>query len=127
MSQKPVAEENQLANLLRAESYTALTAGKNSIIIRGYFIPYTTIDEVRWRCDPKALNLSSTNEIDARKNVIGQDRAIKVSEFRSTEFLLRSIERNMQAIQLGLEIDSPGYSIFIIVLQFNLNTDVGSL
>jgi ATP-dependent Lon protease len=50
--------------------------------------------DLRWRCDPAGLGFETTDELDARPNIIGQDRAL-------------------DAIRLGLTLHSPGYNIFI--------------
>jgi len=50
--------------------------------------------ELRWECDPKLLKFKTTEEVKVFHNIIGQERAIK-------------------AIRLGLELDAPGYNIFV--------------
>jgi ATP-dependent Lon protease len=50
--------------------------------------------ELRWSCDPASLPFRETSELDAVQGIIGQDRALR-------------------AIQLGLEMKSPGYNIFL--------------
>jgi len=50
--------------------------------------------DLRWRCDPAGLGFETTREIQAKPNIIGQDRAL-------------------DAIRLGLTLRSPGYNIFI--------------
>ena len=49
---------------------------------------------LRWRCDPESLGFSSTNEISSSESIIGQDRAL-------------------EAIHLGLEMDTIGYNVFV--------------
>ena len=51
-------------------------------------------DELRWRVDPATLPFQTTEEVDVCKEIIGQPRALN-------------------AIRVGLEIESPGYNIFI--------------
>ena len=50
--------------------------------------------ELRWTCDPNALGFKTTDEVPCCEEIIGQERAL-------------------DAIRLGLEIDSPGYNIFV--------------
>jgi len=52
------------------------------------------IDKLRWHCDEKSLGFESTEELKACTQVIGQRRGI-------------------DALRLGLDIDSPGYNIFV--------------
>ena len=52
------------------------------------------VEQLRWRCDPESLGFSSTEELSSSGMIIGQDRALG-------------------AIQLGLEMESPGYNIFV--------------
>jgi ATP-dependent Lon protease len=49
--------------------------------------------DLRWRCDPASLGFETTDDIKCKPHIIGQDRAL-------------------DAIQLGLEIRSPGYNIY---------------
>jgi ATP-dependent Lon protease len=49
--------------------------------------------DLRWRCDPDTLGFETTDDIKCKPHIIGQDRAL-------------------DAIQLGLEIRSPGYNIY---------------
>ena len=51
-------------------------------------------DELRWRIDLATLPFQTTEEVDVCKEIIGQPRALN-------------------AIRVGLEIESPGYNIFI--------------
>jgi len=53
-----------------------------------------TAGELRWRCDPDSLGFETTDDLDARHYIIGQDRAL-------------------DAIRLGLEMKSKGYNIYI--------------
>jgi len=53
-----------------------------------------TPEELRWQCDPESLGIGSTVELPACKGIIGQDRAIR-------------------AIQLGLNLKSHGYNIYV--------------
>lgn len=50
--------------------------------------------QLRYRCDPKRLGFETTDEVQYRPNIIGQERAL-------------------DAMRLGLTIRSPGYNIFI--------------
>jgi lon-related putative ATP-dependent protease len=50
--------------------------------------------DLRWRCDPNELGFETTDEIPCCYDIIGQDRALA-------------------AIRLGLEIQSPGYNIYV--------------
>jgi Cdc6-like AAA superfamily ATPase len=52
------------------------------------------VEHLRWRCDPESLGFSTTEEISSPAMIIGQDRAI-------------------EAIQLGLDMGSLGYNIFV--------------
>ncbi len=49
--------------------------------------------ELRWRCDPKSLPFTSTEEIEPVQGVIGQDNAI-------------------ESLRFGLQIHAPGQNIF---------------
>lgn len=51
-------------------------------------------DKLRWKCDPDSLGFKSTKELKPSDAIIGQDRALN-------------------AIKAGLEINSPGYNIFV--------------
>ncbi len=51
-------------------------------------------EKLRWRCDPASLGFSCTHEIKPPQTFIGQERAVSALEF-------------------GLEVDSPGYNIFV--------------
>lgn len=51
-------------------------------------------EHLRWRCDPDLLGFESTEDINYRPHIIGQDRAL-------------------DAIRLGLEMRSPGYNIYV--------------
>ena len=49
---------------------------------------------LRWRCNPELLGFDTTKECRKTDAIIGQSRAVK-------------------AITLGLEIESPGYNIYV--------------
>jgi ATP-dependent Lon protease len=49
--------------------------------------------QLRYRCDPRRLGFETTDELQYRPNIIGQERAL-------------------DAMRLGLTIRSPGYNIF---------------
>jgi len=51
-------------------------------------------DELRWRLDPATLPFKTTKEVEICKEIIGQPRALN-------------------AIRVGLEIESVGYNIFV--------------
>lgn len=50
--------------------------------------------DLRWRCDPDRLGFETTDDIPCCHDIIGQGRAL-------------------DAIRLGLEIESPGYNIYV--------------
>ncbi|MCK4250393.1 AAA family ATPase, partial [candidate division WOR-3 bacterium] len=50
--------------------------------------------ELRWQCNPKILKFKTLNDIRTCEGIIGQPRAI-------------------DAIKLGLNVNYPGYNIFI--------------
>jgi len=52
------------------------------------------VDKLRWRCDPKSLGFKSTDELKLYPDIIGQKRAVN-------------------ALRLGLDIESLGYNIFV--------------
>jgi lon-related putative ATP-dependent protease len=52
------------------------------------------VEKLRWRCDPDALSVETTANILPCDEIIGQDRAL-------------------EAIRLGLDINSIGYNIFV--------------
>ncbi|MBU2692530.1 MAG: AAA family ATPase [Candidatus Eisenbacteria bacterium] len=51
-------------------------------------------EEVRWQCNPSTLGFSTTEELEEKKEIIGQDRAVK-------------------AVVLGLNLRSKGYNIYV--------------
>ena len=51
-------------------------------------------EQLRWTCDPKSLGVETTAGLPPCKEIIGQQRAI-------------------QAIRLGLNIQSHGYNIYV--------------
>jgi hypothetical protein len=55
------------------------------------------VANLRWRCAPRQLGFRDTTELPLREEIIGQPRALA-------------------ALQLGLEIQSPGYNIFVVGL-----------
>ncbi|MFQ5600304.1 MAG: Lon protease family protein [Candidatus Krumholzibacteriia bacterium] len=59
--------------------------------------PELPIEKLRWRCDPKRLGFRTTDDLKVKPEIIGQARALA-------------------ALRLGLEIDSPGYNIFVVGL-----------
>ncbi|MBN1574301.1 MAG: AAA family ATPase [Deltaproteobacteria bacterium] len=52
------------------------------------------IDRLRWKCDPGIFTFKTTKDIEPSDEIIGQDRAIV-------------------ALKTGIEIESPGYNIFV--------------
>jgi lon-related putative ATP-dependent protease len=57
-------------------------------------LPEVAPEQLRWKCDPSAFRFRDTSELEPIRDIIGQDRALR-------------------AIQLGLEMKSPGYNIFL--------------
>ncbi|MBI4417841.1 MAG: AAA family ATPase, partial [Ignavibacteriales bacterium] len=51
-------------------------------------------DKLRWQCDPRMLNISSTEDVRPSKEIIGQERALR-------------------ALRVGLEMTHFGYNIFV--------------
>ncbi len=52
------------------------------------------IEKLRWRCDPNSFPMETTEAIEPCQEIIGQERAL-------------------EAIRVGLEIESIGYNIFV--------------
>ncbi len=52
------------------------------------------LERLRWRCDPALFPFKTTEEIEPLDGILGQDRALT-------------------ALKTGLEIESPGYNIFV--------------
>ncbi len=52
------------------------------------------VEKLRWRCDPNKIPFETTNEVSPCKEIIGQERAL-------------------EAIRVGLSINSIGYNIFV--------------
>jgi len=52
------------------------------------------VDRLRWTCDPGIFSFKTTDEIEPLDTILGQDRALT-------------------ALKTGLEIESPGYNIFV--------------
>ncbi len=52
------------------------------------------VDELRWRCDPERLGITTTDDVRPTKEIIGQERALK-------------------ALRLGLEMKYAGYNVFV--------------
>jgi lon-related putative ATP-dependent protease len=53
-----------------------------------------SLEQLRWRCDPNSLPFETTKAIQPCEEIIGQDRAL-------------------EAIRVGLDINSIGYNIFV--------------
>jgi lon-related putative ATP-dependent protease len=51
------------------------------------------LEQLRWRCDPQTLGFDTTDDITSCQDIIGQRRAVN-------------------ALRLGLDIDSHGYNLF---------------
>uniref|UniRef100_A0A7C6EBY1 endopeptidase La n=1 Tax=candidate division WOR-3 bacterium TaxID=2052148 RepID=A0A7C6EBY1_UNCW3 len=51
-------------------------------------------EKLRWRCDPARLGFKTTDELTASTKIVGQRRAV-------------------EALKMGLEIESLGYNIFV--------------
>ncbi|MDP3015929.1 MAG: AAA family ATPase, partial [Deltaproteobacteria bacterium] len=52
------------------------------------------VEKLRWRCDPNSFPMETTETIEPCQEIIGQERAL-------------------EAIRVGLEIESIGYNIFV--------------
>lgn len=52
------------------------------------------VEKLRWRCDPNSFPMETTEAIEPCQEIIGQERAL-------------------EAIRVGLEIESIGYNIFV--------------
>jgi ATP-dependent Lon protease len=52
------------------------------------------VERLRWKCDPALFSFKTTEEIEPLEGILGQDRALT-------------------ALKTGLEIESPGYNIFV--------------
>ena len=52
------------------------------------------VSALRWQCDPALLNISTTDDLKATREIIGQERALR-------------------ALQIGLEIHHDGYNVFV--------------
>jgi ATP-dependent Lon protease len=52
------------------------------------------VDKLRWRCNPKSLQIKTTEQVHASKEIIGQERALR-------------------ALRLGLEIKHYGFNVFV--------------
>jgi lon-related putative ATP-dependent protease len=50
--------------------------------------------QLRWHCKPDTLGIKSTDDIKPTKEIIGQERALR-------------------ALRLGLEMEHPGYNVFV--------------
>ncbi|HMB68509.1 MAG TPA: ATP-binding protein, partial [bacterium] len=56
--------------------------------------PALPVERLRRECAPDSFRFETTEELEASQDIIGQERALR-------------------AIKLGLEMDSPGYNIFL--------------
>ena len=52
------------------------------------------LEKLRWQCDPNILGIKTTDDLDTCPDIIGQRRAVN-------------------ALRLGLDIDSRGYNLFV--------------
>lgn len=55
-------------------------------------------DELRWYCDPEVFEFESTSKVKPIEGIVGQERAVK-------------------ALKLGVDMESPGYNIFVTGLS----------
>ena len=53
------------------------------------------VDQLRWRCRAESEDICSTGDIEPCGEIIGQERAL-------------------DAIKLGLQIQQPGYNVFVV-------------
>jgi lon-related putative ATP-dependent protease len=51
-------------------------------------------EKLRWRCDPSSIRFATTAEAEPVKELLGQERAFR-------------------ALKLGVELNAPGYNIFV--------------
>ncbi|HTP79703.1 MAG TPA: AAA family ATPase [Bacteroidota bacterium] len=51
-------------------------------------------EKLRWQCNPKAIGVTSTDDVRASRDIIGQERALR-------------------ALRIGLEMNHFGYNIFV--------------
>jgi ATP-dependent Lon protease len=65
---------------------------------RPYKIEELKPEDLRWRCNPDVFAFDSTTELEPIEGILGQERALK-------------------AIKLGVDLNSPGYNIFIAGLS----------
>lgn len=56
------------------------------------------LEELRWYCNPDIFEFESTSKVKPIEGVVGQERALK-------------------ALKLGVDMDSPGYNIFVTGLS----------
>ncbi|MBI3765608.1 MAG: AAA family ATPase, partial [Ignavibacteriales bacterium] len=52
------------------------------------------VEQLRWHCHPKSLGVKTSDEVKPKKEIIGQERALR-------------------ALRLGLEMKHPGYNVFV--------------
>ena len=55
-------------------------------------------EQLKWTCDENCFDFDTTDSIAPIEGIVGQHRAIK-------------------ALKLGIDIDSPGYNVFITGLS----------
>lgn len=53
-----------------------------------------TVDQLRWQLDPASLPFETTNDLEALKDIIGQDRGV-------------------EAFRFGVGMDKQGYNVFV--------------
>ena len=58
---------------------------------KNYEVP---VKQLRWRCDPNSLGISTTDDVEPSKEIIGQHRALG-------------------ALELGLKMPHHGYNVFV--------------
>lgn len=59
--------------------------------VKKYEVP---VEQLRWRCQPASLGVTTSNDIKVSKEIIGQERALR-------------------SLRLGLEIKHSGYNVFV--------------
>jgi lon-related putative ATP-dependent protease len=63
------------------------------------------LESLRWECDPNTFSFTTTGEIEPSDEILGQGRALK-------------------ALKMGLEMESPGYNIFVSGLTGINSTEI---
>jgi hypothetical protein len=76
------------------ESVAATSAQERDRLVKAKGPTALPPEELRWTCDPASLPFASTAELQPNREIIGQARAL-------------------EAIALGLEMEAPGYNVFL--------------